>query len=163
MSEDVWSPPTPAELDRLLAQLDTSGECWLWTGACDQDGYGRMSYRGRNEKIHRIIWMAHEGPIPKGKVVRHDCDQPNCGWREHLRLGTQRENLQDRYNRGRYYAADGRATCGTPKLTPEQVQEIRARYVPRKVSTYQLAKEYGVDQTTIYQIVSGEKWKGLAA
>ena len=40
------------------------------------------------------------------------------------------------------------------KLTLDQVREIRAKYVPRKYSTYKLAKEYGVGYTCIYRIIN---------
>lgn len=43
------------------------------------------------------------------------------------------------------------------KLTEEQVEEIRQRYVPRKVSSYKLAKEYGVSASHITQITRMEQ------
>lgn len=45
------------------------------------------------------------------------------------------------------------------KLTREQVEQIRARYVPRKVGLAQLAKEYGVGTSAIHRIVRGTHWK----
>ena len=38
-------------------------------------------------------------------------------------------------------------------LTDEQEAEIRAKYIPRKYSTYKLAKEYGVAHGTIHYII----------
>tara|TARA_R110001632_G_scaffold92210_1_gene197207 strand:- start:390 stop:944 length:555 start_codon:yes stop_codon:yes gene_type:complete len=38
-------------------------------------------------------------------------------------------------------------------LTFEQAEEIRSKYIPRKYSTYKLAKEYGVAQRNIFQIL----------
>lgn len=31
---------------RLLDRLDRSGDCWLWTGALDYRGRGRVWHRG---------------------------------------------------------------------------------------------------------------------
>jgi len=45
------------------------------------------------------------------------------------------------------------------KLTLIQVEEIRNRYIPRKVSQRKLAKEYGVDQQVIWSIVNYKTWK----
>jgi group I intron endonuclease len=45
------------------------------------------------------------------------------------------------------------------KLTWGKVREIRARYIPFKVSFPRLAKEYGVGITTIRHIVNDRTWK----
>lgn len=45
------------------------------------------------------------------------------------------------------------------KLTWRQVDEIRNRYIPRKVSQRQLATEYGVDQQVIWAIVNNKTWR----
>ena len=45
------------------------------------------------------------------------------------------------------------------KLTQKQVDEIRLRYIPRKVSQAKLAKEYGVSRRTIELILSNRAWK----
>ena len=47
----------------------------------------------------------------------------------------------------------------TAVLTAEQVREIRARYVHENVTQYELAKQYGVAQTTISAAVRGANWK----
>lgn len=47
----------------------------------------------------------------------------------------------------------------TSKLTWEQVDEIRSRYIPRKVSQRQLANEFGVDQQVIWAIVNRNTWR----
>lgn len=45
------------------------------------------------------------------------------------------------------------------KLTDEQVKEIRKKYVPRKYSTFKLAKEYGVCQQNISRIVLNQRYE----
>lgn len=82
-----------------------SNECWGWSGAKDNKGYGIVSNRnGRNkspEKAHRISYEITYGEIPIGQVVRHKCDNPECTNPSHLELGTQKENMQDCSLRGR--------------------------------------------------------------
>jgi len=39
-------------------------------------------------------------------------------------------------------------------LTFKQAEEIRFKYIPHKYSTYKLAKEYGVSQRNIFQILN---------
>lgn len=151
------------DVERFWSYVDKSGECWIWTGYRDDEGYGRFGVNGGQVKAHRFAWEQEHGPIPPGKDVCHDCpggDNPACV--RHLFLGTRAENNADRAAKGRYYRADGTASCGAPKLTPAQVREIRARYVPRKVTTYQLAREYGVNQSLVWKIVQGHAWKGVA-
>ena len=52
----------------------------------------------------------------------------------------------------------GLASKGVPrrsirKLTFEQAEEIRSKYIPRKYSLSKLGEEYGVDLSTIHNIV----------
>ena len=45
------------------------------------------------------------------------------------------------------------------KLTPEQVKEIRSKYVPHLYGKKRLADEYGVSTSLIFRIVNGKAWK----
>ncbi len=45
------------------------------------------------------------------------------------------------------------------KLTPEQVQEIRERFVPHVYGKKRLAAEFGVSPSVILRIIRGEAWK----
>jgi hypothetical protein len=57
-------------------------------------------------KVHRAAWIERHGPIPRGQVVLHCCDNTLC-WRDsHLRLGTQAENLADMTAKGRRRSGD---------------------------------------------------------
>jgi group I intron endonuclease len=49
--------------------------------------------------------------------------------------------------------------CGASILTWAQVNEIRSRYIPRKVSCLTLAKEYGVAAPTIFNVITNRTWK----
>ena len=50
---------------------------------------------------------------------------------------------------------------GTSLLYERQVKEIRAKFIPRKVTRKMLAKEYGVSEATIKDIVTRKSWKHL--
>ncbi|BBE17586.1 hypothetical protein AQPE_1742 [Aquipluma nitroreducens] len=45
------------------------------------------------------------------------------------------------------------------KLTPEQVLDIRSKYVPHVYGKVRLAQEYGVSSSVILRILRGESWK----
>ncbi len=152
---------------RLEAKLnkDTNG-CWLWTGFCNQDGYGTIQ-RGKRPSyplfVHRVSWEIYKGPIPDGLNVLHNCpggDNPRCCNPSHLFLGTQLDNVRDMYNKGRDNKSKGENQHSS-KLTEKQVLEIRSKYIPYKYHTYILAKEYDVDPKTIHKIIKRITWKHL--
>jgi hypothetical protein len=49
----------------------------------------------------------------------------------------------------------------TAKLTEQEVQEIRERYVPYVCTAQKLANDYGVTVWTINKIVQGCSWQYL--
>ena len=142
-------------LCRLLAKCspEPNSGCWLWTGSATDKGYGHMWFKGKYVKSHRISYMLHCGAIPDGHVVCHSCDVPYCINPDHLFVGTTKDNIHDCINKGR--AKRGRV--GRPKLSREQVSEIRSG--PKHYgSGIKLARKYGVTQATICEIRAGRSW-----
>lgn len=45
------------------------------------------------------------------------------------------------------------------KLTVEQVQGIRSRYIPHVYGKEKIAKEYGVSTSVVFRILKGKSWK----
>jgi hypothetical protein len=86
--------------------------CIVFDGHLTEKGYGRINHRvdGRivSKYAHRLAWEAVHGPIPDGMIVMHTCDNRPCINVEHLRLGTQSENMQDMYHKGRHWAERAR-------------------------------------------------------
>lgn len=76
-------------------------ECWEWNGCRDKDGYGIKMANCYNWRTHRFAWTWANGPIPKGMMVLHRCDNPPCCNPRHLFLGTNTDNMRDRSLRGR--------------------------------------------------------------
>lgn len=99
---------------------DGSG-CWIWTG-WKQKGYGLICIdRGTLVFAHRYSYeLAHgpiEGHVPgdpeRERVVMHTCDNPPCVNPAHLRLGTDKDNMQDMLAKGRAAWQKARASVPT--------------------------------------------------
>jgi hypothetical protein len=65
-------------------------------------GYGYLWVEGKMVRAHRLAYAMYVGAIPDGQVIRHTCDRPHCVNPEHLRAGTQSENVQDTLTRRRH-------------------------------------------------------------
>ena len=118
-------------------------KCWMWQGPMHVNGYGRISVRGVRWYAHRLSWtLHHRQDIPKGQVIRHMCNQPQCVNPHHLKVGTQQQNVMDMHLSGRQGYVR--------KLNPKQISEI----LNSSRSQSQLAKQYGVSKTTIHRILN---------
>jgi Autographiviridae endonuclease len=133
-------------------------DCWLWT-AGRSEGYGQISVRGRMLFAHRVSWvMRFRRRIPPGLLVLHRCDTPACvNWR-HLRLGTHANNIHDMMAKGR-----GNFVGCPPKLTAHNVVFIRKLWSRRRMEQKQIARLYGVTQSTISLIVNRKRWQHVGA
>lgn len=78
--------------DRFRLDVDTSGDCHVWTGAKMPSGYGGLRVNGKVVYAHRYAWERVNGPIPAGKVIDHACHNEACVNTDHLRLATPEQN-----------------------------------------------------------------------
>ena len=83
----------------------TQNGCWEWIGALHNNkgprSYGAYYHDGSTVLAHRLVAELTYGPIPKGMVVMHSCDNCLCVNPDHLSIGTYRQNNLDVYARGR--------------------------------------------------------------
>lgn len=129
---------------------------------------------------HRCSFLAWKGHIEDGLCVLHKCDRPACVNPDHLFLGTQKDNAEDRERKGRGNQPKGDRSPahlypelfkklgrqlglrkdnrglknGRAKLTVEQVLEIRQTRKGQRG----LSQKYGVDRHTVAKIRERKLW-----
>lgn len=85
-----------SDSDRFWAKVDKSSDCWMWTAATIEGGYGVFRINGGNVVAHRVSYMWSNGPIPRGYEVDHMCFNRSCVNPSHLRLLSHSLNGQNR-------------------------------------------------------------------
>jgi len=138
--------------------------CDEWPGTIAAGGYGIRKYRrfrpgkgGRTWKAHRAEWDEKRGPIPRGLLALHRCDNPPCYEIEHLFLGTQADNVSDMMEKGRGRWHTGEMNANS-KLTQDKADEIRRWYAEGGVTHRSLALEYGISHSQIGNILRHKRW-----
>jgi hypothetical protein len=138
--------------------------CWIWQAGRDKDGYGTFSIPksererfglspdSKHAQAHRVSWIMANGLIPDGLLPLHSCDTPSCVRPDHIRLGTQSENMQDRIAHGE---------IATKKITMTMARDIRRRlkYGKGKVTQKDMAAEYDVSVSLIQRIWTNKSHK----
>lgn len=107
--------------------------------------------------IHILVCETFHGPKPSAKhAVAHWDGDSNNNAASNLRWATYRENIHDKWRHGRMHRSSGELD-GMSKLRQSQVLEIRRRYAEGE-SQRSLAREYGVKQPTISNIITRTTW-----
>jgi hypothetical protein len=141
----------------LVEVVDDEDSCWLWKA--HEDGTIRRYAWFRHQSAHRVAYWIATGVDPGKAYVLHHCDVGRCVRPSHLHLGDNSMNMQERTARGRFVHKGFAKTKPAPtqprrKLTPQQVDDIRAEYSTRTISQRALAKKYGIDQGHVSAIVN---------
>lgn len=126
--------------------------CHIHTGFVNRDGYGTETRDGKSYLAHRLTWIDKHGYIPDKLCVLHKCDVPSCRNIDHLFLGTNKDNVDDKVAKRRHARGE---TNGRSKLTWNDVHEIRS-----SKDTYKnLCARYGVGSAAIASIRGYKSWK----
>lgn len=136
----------PAYLRRFPEKPSTP--CREHEGQRTEQGYGLVYYfvggRRTSTTAHRKAWQDAYGPVPKGMLVLHACDNPPCREPEHLWCGTQQDNIDD-------MVAKGRENWFHGGRTPKHPIEVRRHIANEVGAAHALAAKYGLNQKTVYR------------
>lgn len=137
--------------DVFLNRIKKGKSCWLWAGNRNEYGYGIfLMAGGKAVRAHRYSYEHFNGPIPKGLIVMHTCDNPPCVNPKHLKIGTRADNNSDTKRKKRHLYG-----LKHPQgiLSDAQVRAIRKD----GRTTYAIAATYGISQSYVSGIRSGKE------
>lgn len=133
-------------------------ECWEWQGRRKKlAGYGHFGLGDRFLRAHRVVLILSGENLKDSDVVLHTCDNRACCNPRHLKIGTQKENMQDMRRKGR--GVDPPILRGEDnnkaKLTTEDVLFIRGS----SLSGVELASRFDIATSTVSAIKHRKNWK----
>jgi hypothetical protein len=90
---------TPERFWSLVAVTANPEKCWEWTRSIGDRGYGSVRVKKKTWHTHRLAWSLANGRMPTLYIL-HSCDNKRCCNPNHLREGTQLENVREAIERG---------------------------------------------------------------
>jgi hypothetical protein len=109
--------------------------------------------------VHQLVLLSFVGPCPPGMECCHNDGKPGNNALRNLRWDTRKGNTADKRRHG-----TARQSTNTPgvKLNELQVSEIRRRLSAGETHTA-LARQFGVNRSTVSLIAVGRTWRFVAA
>lgn len=106
-------------LDKI--QIDEKTDCWHFTGAKNNIGYGmiRKSYTQGMATAHKAMYEIHNDTIvPSNFVIMHLCENYDCVNPKHLDMATRKDVADLMKIRGKhnYFGGTTRLGCVQPKM-----------------------------------------------
>lgn len=141
-------------LDKVYPEPNTG--CWLYMGKYSKEGYGQLDaeYYDGFKTTHRFSYFIHYGDFDRTLCVMHKCDQPCCVNPEHLKLGTNKDNIAD-------MVAKGRGPRGTrnvkAKLNEMEVLKIR-ELAKSGIGVNEIARIYSMAHSSIGYVINRKSW-----
>ena len=163
---------TEKEEERFFSKIDNSfnsEDCWIWL-ASKIRGYGMFKLKCKMVISHRLMYELAYGKILEGLHVLHTCYNPSCVNPNHLWLGTQQDNVNDMYSKGRQSRVGNRGrnkgmignrggANGRSILTEEEVLEIRQLYSKGNFTQQEISDTFGISRPQVNSIVNRLTWK----
>lgn len=146
----------PIKKPRQITFIVTERGCHECTSHAVNKGYFTCYVNGKSEYMHRHFYQLKNGPIPKGMLIRHKCDNSKCINADHLEIGTHLDNQQDCVKRGRKPKGENTVMA---KITEKQA--LRIIEIGRLRSYHSLSREFGISPASVRDIILRNTWKHL--
>jgi hypothetical protein len=143
-------------LDRGLDGPNGFTPCLEWQGRRCPLGYGRLSWKGRDQYAHRLSCELAHGECPDHMETLHECDNRACINSDHLRWGTHAENQADMVRRDRI-----NPRLGSDHHSSTLTNEIVLAIVGDQRRQIDIANQYGIAEAHVSQIKTGKLWGHL--
>jgi DNA-binding XRE family transcriptional regulator len=148
------TPNQPTDVFKLYDMSQTTTECWVWRGAWGGRPTGKRPYfmcDGVRTMAYRVVYGLVNGTtLTPDQSLLHSCDNGawpiGCGNPQHLRVGTTRENANDRVERQRH---------GLPHSVVQAIRKLLAQGQTQLA----IAELYGVSRETISAIATGRTYQ----
>jgi hypothetical protein len=166
--------------DRFWAKVDKNGpipahrpelgQCWIWTGAHNRSGCGKIEVNGSLMPAPQAALLLAGRPVLPGQEACHHCDNPPCVRHDHLFGGTRKQDVADARQKGRLATGQRHGNNTHPEsrprgeahkhsvLNPDIVRSIRADRAAGLLSRRQMAEKYGVSQGCIDGVIRRRTW-----
>ena len=143
---------------RFWPKVNKTDTCWLWTGYTMPFGHGQIRGKDKAVLAHRLSWELHNGPIPEGMEVCHNCpsgDNPRCVNPDHLFLGTQIDNMLDAVKKKRHAFGERQ---GQAKLKESNIKEIVEMHDSGMTKTA-ISRHFNVSRACVSGVLKNTRWK----
>ncbi|MBC8445739.1 MAG: HNH endonuclease [Chloroflexi bacterium] len=131
-------------------------------------GYNRIILhregKARLFQVHRLVLLAFVGtPLYSSIQANHKNGNRNDNRVENLEWVTPKENREHaiKHLGANFGKANRGEHNGQSKLTESQAKEILRRYATKQISQAELARQYTVSKTCIWDLIHGRKWQYL--
>jgi len=127
-------------IERFWSRVNIKGinDCWKWLGTIASTGYGKICISSKQCLAHRISFQIDNPNIClDGTIIRHLCNNRLCVNPNHLKIGSQQDNMRDRPEIKKYKA------FGEEKYLREWVKDKRCK-VDYNVFTSRLYENWDI-------------------
>jgi hypothetical protein len=125
-------------------EIITESGCWIWMGAVNHKGYGKLRRDNRNLGAHKLSYEEFVGPVPSGM-----CVNPN-----HLFVGTTQDNIADKVKKGRQPRRESHPNAKLSESLAEEIRSLLASGLRRR----EIAERFGLSKSAIRSVATGKTW-----